>query len=62
VTVPPDLAAALDAEPAARRAVDGLLHGNAMWHVAQISGAKTDETRSRRIGKAVEALEEGRAR
>jgi hypothetical protein len=62
VTVPPDFAAALDGEPAARRTFDGLSYSNKSWHVLQVEGAKTDETRQRRIGKSVEMLREGRAR
>ncbi len=62
VTVPEDFAAALDAEPAARRTFDGLSYSNKSWHVLQVTGAKTDETRQRRIAKSVEALREGRIR
>jgi hypothetical protein len=62
VSVPADLAAALDAEPAARRSFDALSYSNKSWHVLQVTGAKTDETRQRRIGKSVEALKEGRIR
>ena len=62
VAVPADLAAALDAEPAARRTFDGLSYSNRSWHVLQVTGAKTDETRQRRIAKSVEMLKEGRAR
>lgn len=62
VTVPADLAAALDAEPAARRTFDGLSYSNQSWHVLQVDDAKTDDTRQRRIAKSVEALREGRVR
>jgi bacteriocin resistance YdeI/OmpD-like protein/uncharacterized protein DUF1905 len=62
VTVPPDLAKALGAEPAARKTFDGLSYSNKSWHVLQIAGAKSDETRQRRIAKSVEALREGRIR
>jgi hypothetical protein len=62
VTVPPDFAAALDAEPAARRTFDGLSYSNRSWHVLSIEGAKSDETRQRRIAKSVDALREGRVR
>jgi hypothetical protein len=62
VTVPPDLAAALDAEPKARRTFDGLSYSNKLWHVQQVTGAKTDETRQRRIAKSIALLREGRAR
>ena len=62
VTVPPDFAAALAAEPAAQATFDGLSYSNRSWHVLQIDGAKTDETRQRRIAKSVEALRDGRVR
>jgi hypothetical protein len=62
VTMPADLGAALDAEPAARRTYDGLSYSNKSWHVLQVEGAKTDETRQRRIAKSVNILKEGRTR
>ena len=62
VNVPADFAAALDAEPAARRTFDGLSYSNQSWHVLSIEGAKTDETRNRRIGKSIATLKEGRPR
>jgi hypothetical protein len=62
VAVPADFAAALDAEPAARRTFDGLSNSNKSWHVLQVQSAKTDETRQRRITKSVEMLREGRQR
>ena len=62
VSVPDDLAAALDAEPAAMSTFEALSYSNKSWHVGQITGAKTDETRQRRIEKSVAALREGRVR
>ena len=62
VDVPADLAAALAAEPEARRTFDGLSYSNRSWHVLQVEGAKTDETRQRRIRKSVDVLKQGRAR
>lgn len=62
VSVPADLAAALDAEPAARRTFDALSYSNKSWHTLQVEGAKTDETRQRRIARSVEILREGRPR
>jgi hypothetical protein len=62
VSVPADLAAALEAEPAARATFEGLSYSNKSWHVLQVEGAKTDATRERRIAKSVEVLKEGRAR
>ncbi|HSK37825.1 MAG TPA: YdeI/OmpD-associated family protein, partial [Actinomycetota bacterium] len=60
VTVPDDLAAALNAEPAARATFDGLSYSNKTWHVLQVTGARTGETRQRRIAKSVETLRQGR--
>jgi len=62
VVVPPDFAAALDAAPAARTTFDRLSYSNKSWHVLQITGAKTEETRTRRIAKSIDALQEGRIR
>lgn len=62
VVVPADFAAALDAEPGARRTFDALSYSNKSWHTLQIAGAKSNETRQRRIAKSVEALREGRQR
>jgi len=62
VTVPADFAKALDAEPAARRTFDGLSYSNQSWHTLQIDGAKSEETRQRRIARSVDALLEGRIR
>ncbi len=62
VEVPPDLAAALDADPAARRTFDALSNSNKGYHVLQVTGAKTDDTRRRRIARSVAMLSEGRAR
>jgi hypothetical protein len=62
VAVPNDLAAALDADPTARQAFDALSYSNKSWHVLQVNGAKTDETRKRRIAKSVETLAAGRPR
>jgi Bacteriocin-protection, YdeI or OmpD-Associated/Domain of unknown function (DUF1905) len=62
ITEPPDLAAALDAVPAARRTFDGLSYSNKSWHTLQVEGAKAPETRARRIEKSVAALAAGRIR
>ena len=62
VSVPTDFASALDTEPEARRTFEGLSYSNKSWHVLQIEGAKTDETRQRRIAKSVDILKQGRAR
>jgi bacteriocin resistance YdeI/OmpD-like protein/uncharacterized protein DUF1905 len=62
VTVPADFAAALAAEPEARRTFDRLSYSNKSWHVLQIEGAKTDETRQRRIARSIDVLRQGRPR
>ena len=62
VVVPDDLAAALDAEPAAWATFDGLSYSNKSWHVLQVTGARTEETRQRRIARSVETLRQGRPR
>lgn len=62
VDVPQDFAAALDAEPTARAFFDGLSNSNRKWHVLSVTGARTDETRRRRIEKSLAMLREGRAR
>jgi hypothetical protein len=61
VTVPDDLSAALDADPAARSFFDGLSYSNQLRHVLAIDGAKTSETRERRIAKSVGLFHEGRS-
>ena len=62
VVVPPDFAAALDAEPAARAMFDSLSYSNKSAHVLSVEGAKTAETRQRRIEKSIATLREGKAR
>jgi hypothetical protein len=62
VVVPHDFAAALDADPEARRTFDDLSYSNKRFHVESITGARTDETRQRRIEKSVGILHEGRPR
>jgi Bacteriocin-protection, YdeI or OmpD-Associated/Domain of unknown function (DUF1905) len=62
VSVPADFAVALDAAPKARKTFEGLSYSNKSWHVLQVTGAKTDETRQRRIEKSIAMLRQGRAR
>lgn len=56
VEVPADLAKALRAVPAAKKAFDGLSYSNQRRHVLAVEGAKAAETRARRIAKVVEEL------
>jgi adenosylmethionine-8-amino-7-oxononanoate aminotransferase len=60
VTVPPDLARALKRDAAAKRCFDGLSYSKQRGLVEPIEAAKTDETRQRRIDKAITTLREGR--
>ncbi|MBJ7603905.1 MAG: DUF1905 domain-containing protein [Candidatus Dormibacteraeota bacterium] len=60
LTVPPDLAGALDRDARARAFFEGLSYSLKQRFVLPIEGAKTAETRQRRIAKAVGALREGR--
>jgi Bacteriocin-protection, YdeI or OmpD-Associated/Domain of unknown function (DUF1905) len=62
VTVPPDLAHALEGDPEARRFFDGLSFSQKRWYVLPIEGAKKEETRRQRVSKAVSMLREGRKR
>lgn len=56
IAVPDDLAAALKKAPAAKKAFDDLSNSNKKRHVLSVEGAKTAETRERRIAKAVAEL------
>jgi uncharacterized protein YdeI (YjbR/CyaY-like superfamily) len=58
--VPDDLAAALDAEPAARSAFDALDGANRYAVLWRVQTAHTPETRSKRIAALVQMLAEGR--
>jgi hypothetical protein len=60
VTVPPDFMEALDRDADAKRLFDGLSYSNKQRVVLSIEGAKTAETRLRRIDKALSDLREGR--
>jgi hypothetical protein len=61
VEVPNDLAKALAKEPDAKRFFEGLSYSNKQRHVLSIEGAKTAETRQRRIDKAITMLRGGRS-
>jgi hypothetical protein len=56
VTEPPDLTAALAGDPTARAAYDRLSYSHKRQHVLAIEGAKTPQTRVRRIAKAIATL------
>jgi Bacteriocin-protection, YdeI or OmpD-Associated/Domain of unknown function (DUF1905) len=57
VDVPADFERALAKHPAAKRAFDAMSNSHKKRHVLAIEGAKTDETRTRRIAKAIEQLQ-----
>jgi hypothetical protein len=56
VAIPADLAKALRKDPAAHKAFDDLSYSNKKRHVLSIEGAKTPETRERRISKVIDEL------
>lgn len=60
VTLPPDFAQALEEDPAAQDLFNTLSYSNKRRFLLSVEGAKTDETRRRRVGKAVAALREER--
>ena len=60
VEVPDDLTAALDAAPEARSFFDGLSYSNRRRLVLAIEGAKTPETRAKRIVGTIAKLREGK--
>lgn len=61
VTVPADLAAALEADQAAKTFFDGLSYSNKLRHVLAIDGAKAADTRERRIAKSVSLFHDGKS-
>ena len=61
IVEPPDFAQALDADPVARAAYDGLAYSHRREHVLAIESAKATETRTRRIEKALQMLRDQRA-
>ncbi len=56
VAVPADLAAALKKAPAAKKAFEALSNSNKKRHVLSVEGAKTAETRERRVAKVLAEL------
>ena len=60
VEVPAELAAALASDPVAKAFFDSLSNSHKSWHTLAISGAKSDETRQRRLDKSMQMLREGR--
>jgi hypothetical protein len=62
VKIPDDFAAALAREPDARAFFTKLSNSLQRYHIDNINGAKTAETRQRRIEKAITLLREGKKR
>jgi hypothetical protein len=62
VTVPSDLASALDGDAEAKQYFDGLSFSHKHEYVSWIEEAKRAETRQRRIASAVDMLRDGRTR
>ncbi|HZY67514.1 MAG TPA: YdeI/OmpD-associated family protein [Devosia sp.] len=58
--VPPDLQQALDADGAAKSYFATLSYSNQRRHIDNINGAKSAETRARRIEKSVALFREGK--
>ena len=61
-SVPEDLAAALDAEPKAKEFFAKLTPTQRGYFVSDVESAKREETRRRRVEKAIAMLREGRKR
>ena len=57
VTVPTDFATALKRAPNAKKTFDALSYSRKRAHVLSIEGAKTPETRKRRIDKSIAELQ-----
>jgi hypothetical protein len=62
VVVPDDFAAALATDPTAKAFFEGLSFSQQRFHVESIEGAKTEETRQRRIEKSFGLLSQQKAR
>jgi hypothetical protein len=62
VEVPPELAAALDADPVAKAFFDGLSYSNKRVFTLSVEGTNNPETKARRVDKALALMREGRVR
>jgi hypothetical protein len=60
--IPPELAAALDADPVARAFFDGLSYSNRRVFTLSVEGTSNPETKARRVEKAIALMREGRVR
>ncbi len=62
VEVPPELAAALEADPVARAFFEGLAYSNKRVFTLSVEGTANPETKARRVEKAIALMREGRVR
>ncbi len=60
--IPPELAAALNADPVARAFFDGLSYSNRRVFTLSVEGTSNPETKARRVHKAIALMREGRVR
>jgi hypothetical protein len=60
--IPPELAAALDADPQAKAFFDGLSYSNKRVFTLNVEGTNNPETKARRVEKAIGLMREGRVR
>ena len=62
VEVPPELAAALGADPIAKAFFDGLSYSNKRVFTLSVEGTSNPETKARRVEKELSLMREGRVR
>jgi hypothetical protein len=62
VEVPPELAAALEADPKAKAFFDGLSYSNKRVFTLSVEGTSNPDTKARRVEKAISLMREGRVR
>jgi len=60
--VPPELAAALEADPQAKAFFDGLSYSNKRVFTLSVEGTTNPKTKARRVDKAIVLMREGRVR
>ena len=60
--IPPELAAALDADPQAKAFFDGLSYSNRRVFTLSVEGTNNPATKARRVDKAIALMREGRVR
>lgn len=62
LAVPPELAGALAADPAAKAFFEGLSYSNKRVFTLSVAGTSNPETKARRVAKAIALMREGRVR